>query len=592
MSAQKRGTRSCRVSVTVKDAITTICAHACSFRDSSADVGPSSVGRNYSEAAHLRCHSGSNSFLFALHILQLVLTCCLVQSQTAALHKATVDGAENLERYRSPELRKGLIPSYSFIENRSGVEHHQSIVDRHAGNNSYYLLIRGPARLSKTSGEQARFLTHVPSFRGTGATFSYWYRHTPFKSGVYLFWAFDDDSAVCWSLWVEDGAIWYDNPKGVTRQNEYIYFKDLGMSEKYFWQGDKFWRHVALQFDESTDRLRLFMDGKQIISTSFDSAVSKSDCTGSNRKLAIGHSNPGWTYGQEVELNDLRLYVHKSRPLSAGEISGIANAPTNFSDQYKCVVESDEALIETTNTDAWGHDCVWYYNQYRSGNKAICDLKGAKEQCPQACEAKQQCYANNSFTEYRVWDRTRLISSMLKSGIGVRARNGTLCLASHHNRNTLYQHCLDWHARKGAGSKGGRGVSASDDEAIKEYLTNMNVGRLHPRLNVTDCDEMRDAIDDLCSFDSGQVSSFTKDMKEHGGNYTIAFWIKPHGRISLNEAGRFHPTLTLWSSISPPQHQLSMGLWYNVNGEVRTNSACHPGSAAARDIFENIELQV
>lgn len=65
---------------------------------------------------------------------------------------------------------------------------------------------------------------------------TYWYRHTPTPSGLYLFWAFDDSQAVCWSLWVEDGAVWYDNPKGKTRKFEYIYFKDLGMSEMHYWQ--------------------------------------------------------------------------------------------------------------------------------------------------------------------------------------------------------------------------------------------------------------------------------------------------------------------------------------------------------------------
>ena len=104
-------------------------------------------------------------------------------------------------------------------------------------------------------------------------------------------------------------------------------------------------------------------------------------------------------------------------------------------------------------------------------------------------------------------------------------------------------------------------MSESDDEAIKEYLTNMKNGRLHPRINVTNCEELRDAVDEFCSFDADTVSLFTKDVKNNGGNWTMVFWIRPKGTVSLDHRGQFVPTMTFWSSLSPPKHHLSIGRW-------------------------------
>lgn len=224
-------------------------------------------------------------------------------------------------------------------------------------------------------------------------------------------------------------------------------------------------------------------------------------------------------------------------------------------------------LRESTGTDAWGHGCVWYYNELRKGNSKVCKLKGLADMCPLACESKQQCYSPKEvYTERRVWDKVVLISSMLKSGLGTRQHNGTLCLAKHLNEQEVYRKCLEWHATGGKGSKGGRGVSAAHDKEIEEFLVNMNTARLHPRINVTDCEELRESIDTHCQFDGEQVAAFTRDARQHDGNYTIAFWIRPHGEEALNKDGRFHPTMTFWSSLSPPKHLLSMGLWYVIVG--------------------------
>ena len=362
------------------------------------------------------------------------------------------------------------------------------------------------------------------------------------------------------------------------------------MEDEFFFRSDRTWRHVVLQFDELTDRVKFYLDGVLVVSHPFDSSVRHADCTGNDRMLAIGHSAPGYTYGKEVEIYDLRMYRHGDEgPLSDLDIAGIARAPTPFEERDQCVMPSNEKLQEAQTKSPWGHDCTWFHRQYSMGNTIVCKLAGLTEMCPIACKAYQLCYHKEVYDSYQLWNSTRLINAMLEGGRGRRKMNGTLCLSSHLNKEAVYNRCVAWR-KLGPGAKGGRGVSAPDDKEIEEYLTNMNVNRLYPRLNVTECEELADAVDEHCSFDSAQVQGFTRDLRAQGGNYTIAFWIKPAGNGALNKEGRFHPTVTFWSNLSKPQQQLSLGLWYNPNGELRTNTACHPGSAYTRDVFENIEM--
>ena len=56
-----------------------------------------------------------------------------------------------------------------------------------------------------------------------------------------------------------------------------------------------------------------------------DSSIRECDCVGANRRLAIGHSNPGYTYGAVVEIYDFRMYVHSSTgPLTPRDVAGMA----------------------------------------------------------------------------------------------------------------------------------------------------------------------------------------------------------------------------------------------------------------------------
>ena len=100
-----------------------------------------------------------------------------------------------------------------------------------------------------------------------------WYRHVPCDGtcGIYLFHS-GDFSGVdgakqwCWTVWLEDEAIWFDAGGG-----GYSYFeKDMGMPLRFHITGDRFWRHMALQLDEVEDKLRFYLDGTLALEKTWD----------------------------------------------------------------------------------------------------------------------------------------------------------------------------------------------------------------------------------------------------------------------------------------------------------------------------------
>ena len=120
-------------------------------------------------------------------------------------------------------------------------------------NRSYYALIVEPARLSRTSNDNARYLRNVPNFVGTGVTFTFWFKHVQCEQetcGLYLLHAFDSSRAFCWSLWLERDGIWFDNPRSNGAKYQYpLNF----VGDEYKWNGDRTWRHVAFQLDSASD---------------------------------------------------------------------------------------------------------------------------------------------------------------------------------------------------------------------------------------------------------------------------------------------------------------------------------------------------
>ena len=74
------------------------------------------------------------------------------------------------------------------------------------------------------------------------------------------------------------------------------YFKPAGVAcvnSKFRPNGDKIWRHFALQFDETCDMLRLFMDGTLVFEMNLEVKVSELDCVGDGKRWSLGHSHPG-----------------------------------------------------------------------------------------------------------------------------------------------------------------------------------------------------------------------------------------------------------------------------------------------------------
>ena len=70
----------------------------------------------------------------------------------------------------------------------------------------------------------------------------------------------------------------------------------------------------------------------------------------------------------------------------------------------------------------------------------------------------------------------------------------------------------------------------------------------------------------------------------------MTFWIKPIGDVSLfGDTGRFFPSLSFLSKISPPQHNLHFGYWVNPNGEARINTQCL--NTDNKNTYWNVEMK-
>ena len=215
-----------------------------------------------------------------------------------------------------------------------------------------------------------------------------------------------------------------------------------------------------------------------------------------------------------------------------------------------------------------------------------------------------------TYPTYFTWDRTELIN--------MRSEKGTMCLAKGSTRKSVVEDCRAWMARNangGEGALGGRGLGAAgqhtgvlshpDDDFIAGWLESMGVAgqgfkfrptgvpqpRAGRRLNLTVCEELAEAVDEHCSFDIEPIRRFTQDLKDNGGDWTIAFWVRADpGNLEqskMGDSGRFFPHLSFFASISPPQHAITIGKWINPNGEIRINSKCV--RHGARDLFWNVE---
>ena len=465
----------------------------------------------------------------------------------------------------------------------------------------FYQLIEGTVRLSTTADADARYLTNVPSFRNSGMTLSFWYRHVncPVQTcGVYLIHAFDDNyntNWACWTLWIENDAIWTDGHAN----NGYIYFADLNVDDKYKPKDDIVWRHIAYQFDEVDDVTRFFLDGAMLYEKQYGKPVVQADCAGPNTKWSLGHLHPGYQYGREVEVADMRMY-HHSQPNSAGKLTSaqilqLATGDTTsipISADHRCLPMSDSRMADSTWKNTYGHGCVWYYQNAKE-HPNLCLLEEARRECPLSCQSRQECFVRESEQDgvQFVWDRTGLIQ--------MQGPNGTICLGSHLTKKEVVEECYRWVSSNELGAKVGRGTSPADDEYLEGWLDSISGShgprrvsqpRSGRRVNLTLCEELEASIEEHCSFNIDSVRTFTSKMRKNGGDFTISFWVKPVGVLSnMGTSGSFFPHINFLSTISPPQHNLLFGMWVNPNGESRLHSKCRP--ASARDSYFNIEIE-
>ena len=127
-------------------------------------------------------------------------------------------------------------------------------------------------------------------------------------------------------------------------------------------------------------------------------------------------------------------------------------------------------------------------------------------------------------------------------------------------------------ASKATGTEGGRGISDAHDKALDHWLrmTYPKAGELNmmsadgPHVNITECEQLEEAIDESCSFDLEVVKNFTNDIKKSDG-WSIGFWVKSVGFRSLSKDGKFYPGLSLLHNISPPEPLFGVGKFNGGN---------------------------
>jgi hypothetical protein len=317
------------------------------------------------------------------------------------------------------------------------------------------------------------------------------------------------------------------------------------------------------------------MDGNLAWSGQWGSKVPEADCP--DRKIGFGHSWPGWTYGAEVEVYDMRWYVNDvGARLPDKDIFAMARRPqlspglTQLN--VKCLPGNSAAMLDSNWMDANGNGCEWYYT-HKAAYPHICNLRTVQSKCGLSCRPAQACFpgqVDRSIQHYFVWDRIRRLQPSTV--------NGTICLGSSMDKNDIVKKCLDW--------VNGLGGELPQLPWAENYLDLK--GR---KINVTDCYTLGASVNEYCAFDMAPVEQFTESLKGSNGDFTMSFWIKPVVRPdvedSLHTDGKFYPHVSLYSGLSPPKHHLSMGLWANPDGEIRLFSDCAPETGR---LFDNVEM--
>ncbi|KAJ1473026.1 hypothetical protein T484DRAFT_1837906 [Baffinella frigidus] len=264
--------------------------------------------------------------------------------------------------------------------------------------------------------------------------------------------------------------------------------------------------------------------------------------------MSLGRKAPGYSLGAEVELYDLRMFVHNASngvpPLTAAQVAVLADeSSTVVTKAYRCFHKDDKTVQDRANwKDNWGHDCRWFRMQTKT-DPGVCLYPPAVANCPVSCRSKQLCLTDWKKTDaHFIWDRIRRIEPL--------ARNGTLCLSDDMTKQDAVAACHAW-------SKGGAatGKGSAAEAWFDHWVESRDIGTRQVDLSV--CEQLEAAIDEECAFNSTAVKTFSQQSVANNGDFTISFWVKATGEESNHDwEKRFIPSLLFYSSLSPPQHNL------------------------------------
>uniref|UniRef100_A0A7S0W9M5 Polycystin cation channel PKD1/PKD2 domain-containing protein n=1 Tax=Hemiselmis tepida TaxID=464990 RepID=A0A7S0W9M5_9CRYP len=471
--------------------------------------------------------------------------------------------------------------------------HTRTVADATNPSRSYYQLLGGPWLLDDApkangatfDGERWWRADQFPRFTGRGVSFTAWFRNVACPEGkscgTFMASAHEskESSARCWSAWLETDGIYWDTPGGTPTfgypLNEHL---NPSYSQKFKLTSDT-WRHVTFVYNEDTDDLEYYLDGVLTYKSYWGKSVKEMDCGPVN--VSIGYRWPGYTYGASVEFYDMRMYI--GSPLTPTEVFNIATAPVPASPSFgrddqarardRCLYLTSPAMIDTPWTDTYGHGCAWYFVN-RGEYPALCNYPGVADNCPIACKSKQECFNVGTYKTYFAWNSIRRIES--------RTANGTVCMSSGMNKTKQLELCRQNQPNLATDGKSWQ---------WRKDLAERQPGTV--RVNLTYCEELEQAVDDDCSFDEGPVKEFTAEMKANGGDFTLAFWVKPLGETSLAPDGRFLPSVSFLSTVSPPFSNIGFGPFTSGgNGEARMRSGCTGGNGPVGGQVDSEEIEM
>jgi len=381
----------------------------------------------------------------------------------------------------------------------------------------YHSLFLGPGVLTRPTVMNdtdtlagPRTLTNMPTFRDTGVTISWWHRHNTeaecldlgnSNCGMYFLYA-RNNKELCWSLWVQPNGIYFESG------GKNSYPRNFLLAEHTL-TATQSWRHVTFALDADDDSLTYYLDGRPAWKGPWSTSVSSTDCpAATSQQVAFGHQYPEWTYGLEVGVYDLRMYVGPA--LSPADILKLAQVPVALASLDTCTdsLGVNSGIADKLWKDALGRGCEWY-QIHKKYAPSICELQQPWQSCPVACMSKQPCF--HPFTQEGgvfIWDRIQMIANNDK----INENNGTLCLndklsglggAGEGVRDTLglKSLCERWRA-------GGR-VGGSEVDWVADFKS--ATGKMFdfyksPQDISSVCQDITSAVDPYCAWDV-QVSA-------------------------------------------------------------------------------------